>query len=178
MFQPGFTRYSAQNSATAQPPMDPCTHANHKHRLDDSPGARCLQPGHRDQQPLPTPAPGPAQRAAQRAGRIRRLCRGPAQSRRGSSGAGRDLSVVCLQALPNSDERLALRRSLRNTGKDILALDFDQLEAFAGNLLEAHDRDSQPLRMMSASAWNTTRSRWRQCPLHVRANAPARPSFQ
>ena len=66
---------------------------------------------------------------------------------------GRDLSVVCLQALPDADERQALERSLRDTGKDILGLDFDQLEAFAGNMLEVHDRDGQPLLVMSASAW-------------------------
>jgi hypothetical protein len=66
---------------------------------------------------------------------------------------GRDLSVVCLQALPIADERQALERSLRDTGKDIVALDFDQLEAFAGNMLEVHDRDGQPLLVMSASAW-------------------------
>ena len=58
-----------------------------------------------------------------------------------------------LQALPDDSERLALERSLRDTGKDILSLDFDQLEAFAGNMLEVHDRDGQPLLVMSASAW-------------------------
>jgi hypothetical protein len=67
---------------------------------------------------------------------------------------GRNLSVVCLQALPDAEERQALEHSLRDTGKDILALDFDQLEAFAGNMLEVHDRDGQPLLVMSASAWN------------------------
>ena len=75
---------------------------------------------------------------------------------------GRDLAVVCLQALPDDSERLALERSLRDTGKDILSLDFDQLEAFAGNMLEVHDRDGQPLLVMSASAWGALHPAQRQ----------------
>ena len=75
---------------------------------------------------------------------------------------GRDLAVVCLKALPDDSERLALERSLRDTGKDILSLDFDQLEAFAGNMLEVHDRDGQPLLVMSASAWGALQPAQRQ----------------
>lgn len=75
---------------------------------------------------------------------------------------GRDLSVVCLDALPETHERQGLERSLRDTGKDILALDFDQLEAFAGNMLELHDRDGQPLLVMSASAWRSLKPAQRQ----------------
>ncbi|CAM3603421.1 citrulline utilization hydrolase CtlX [Pseudomonas wadenswilerensis] len=68
---------------------------------------------------------------------------------------GRGLSVVCLQALPEAAERRALEHSLRDTGKDILALDFDQLEGFAGNMLEVHDKQGQPLLVMSRSAWRS-----------------------
>lgn len=75
---------------------------------------------------------------------------------------GRDLSVVCLQALPEAHERLTLERSLRDTGKDILALDFDQLEAFAGNMLEVHNRNGQQLLVMSASAWQSLKPAQRQ----------------
>ncbi|MCU1734753.1 MULTISPECIES: citrulline utilization hydrolase CtlX [unclassified Pseudomonas] len=68
---------------------------------------------------------------------------------------GRNLSVVCLDALPEAAERRALEHSLRDTGKDILALNFDQLEGFAGNMLEVHDKQGQPLLVMSRSAWNS-----------------------
>ncbi|CAI8970448.1 citrulline utilization hydrolase CtlX [Pseudomonas donghuensis] len=75
---------------------------------------------------------------------------------------GRGLSVVCLQALPEADERRALEHSLRDTGKDILALDFDQLEGFAGNMLEVHDKQGQPLLVMSRSAWRSLRPEQRR----------------
>lgn len=68
---------------------------------------------------------------------------------------GRQLAVACLDALPHADERQALERSLRDTGKELLALGFDQLERFAGNMLEVHDRDGQPLLVMSRSAWGS-----------------------
>lgn len=68
---------------------------------------------------------------------------------------GRDLAVVCLQALPDADERKALESCLRETGKQLLCLDFDQLEAFAGNMLEVHDAQGQGLLVMSRSAWSS-----------------------
>jgi hypothetical protein len=68
---------------------------------------------------------------------------------------GRSLAVVCLQALPDARERRQLQDSLRRTGKDILELDFAQLEAFAGNMLELHDKHGQPLLVMSRSAWQS-----------------------
>lgn len=75
---------------------------------------------------------------------------------------GRGLSVVCLQALPEADERRTLEHSLRDTGKDILTLDFDQLEGFAGNMLEVHDKQGQPLLVMSRSAWRSLTSEQRR----------------
>lgn len=75
---------------------------------------------------------------------------------------GRALSVVCLDALPDAGERRALEHSLRDTGKDILALDFDQLEGFAGNMLEVHDKQGQPLLVMSRSAWSALRPEQRR----------------
>ncbi|MEB0008595.1 arginine deiminase-related protein [Pseudomonas sp. RTB3] len=68
---------------------------------------------------------------------------------------GRHLSVVCLQALPNLKERTALQNSLHDTGKEILTLNWDQLESFAGNMLELHDKNGQALLVMSRSAWRS-----------------------
>lgn len=75
---------------------------------------------------------------------------------------GRQLAVACLNALPHHDERRALEHSLRDTGKQVLALNFDQLENFAGNMLEVHDKQGQPLLVMSRSAWNSLNSEQRR----------------
>lgn len=75
---------------------------------------------------------------------------------------GRQLAVACLDALPHADERHALEHSLRDTGKQVLALGHGQLERFAGNMLEVHDRDGRSLLVMSRSAWNALDQRQRQ----------------
>lgn len=68
---------------------------------------------------------------------------------------GRSLAIVCLQAVRDEVERRQLERQLRDTGKDILPLDWAQLEGFAGNMLELHNKDGQPLLVMSRSAWQS-----------------------
>ncbi|WMW04502.1 citrulline utilization hydrolase CtlX [Pseudomonas entomophila] len=75
---------------------------------------------------------------------------------------GRQLAAVCLDALPHATERRTLEHSLRDTGKQVLTLDFDQLENFAGNMLEVHDRDGRSLLVMSRSAWRSLAPRQRR----------------
>ncbi|WP_416425155.1 arginine deiminase-related protein [Pseudomonas sp. App30] len=75
---------------------------------------------------------------------------------------GQTLAVVCLEALPIAAEREALLQSLQGTGKDVLTLDHDQLEAFAGNMLEVHSRQGQALLVMSRSAWRSLQDEQRQ----------------
>jgi len=66
---------------------------------------------------------------------------------------GQHLAVVCLQAVSDPAERDGLRLRLESSGKEILALDWDQLESFAGNMLEVHNRRGEPLLVMSRTAW-------------------------
>ncbi len=75
---------------------------------------------------------------------------------------GRQLAVVCLDALPHASERRTLEHSLRDTGKQVLALNHDQLENFAGNMLEVHDRAGRSLLVMSRSAWRSLDAGQRQ----------------
>ena len=66
---------------------------------------------------------------------------------------GRHLAVVCLRAVSNPIECDGLRQRLESSCKEILALDWDQLESFAGNMLELHNRRGEPLLVMSRTAW-------------------------
>lgn len=75
---------------------------------------------------------------------------------------GSRLAVVCLQALGDVRERAYLEAQLRSSGKEILALSWDQLESFAGNMLEVHNRDGEPILVMSRSAWNSLDAEQRQ----------------
>ncbi len=75
---------------------------------------------------------------------------------------GTSLAVACLDSVSASGERSALETQLRATGKDILALNWDQLESFAGNMLEVHNRAGEPVLVMSRTAWNSLDSAQRR----------------
>lgn len=49
---------------------------------------------------------------------------------------GEELAVVCAEAIPREDQREAVLERLRDAGRDVLTLDYAQLGAFAGNMLE------------------------------------------
>ncbi|MNF70103.1 hypothetical protein D3C84_520030 [compost metagenome] len=70
--------------------------------------------------------------------------------------------MVCLQALSDARERACLEAQLRSSGKEVLALSWEQLESFAGNMLEVHNRDGEPILVMSRSAWNALDAEQRQ----------------
>lgn len=99
-----------------------------------------------------------------------RLCTFHAQDRHGQAiyhsnvmmSVGSQLALACLDAVGDTGERQQLEHQLRQTGKDILPLDFSQLEAFAGNMLELRNKQGQPLLVMSRSAWHSLALRQRQ----------------
>ncbi|MNJ31051.1 Amidinotransferase [compost metagenome] len=90
------------------------------------------------------------------------LCAFHAQDRQGvpiyhtnvMMSVGTSLAVACLDSVSVSGERKALETQLRAVGKDILTLNWEQLEAFAGNMLEVQNRSGTPILVMSRTAWN------------------------
>lgn len=75
---------------------------------------------------------------------------------------GTRLAVVCLEALSDLRERAELEAQLRSSGKEILALTWEQLESFAGNMLEVHNRKGEPILVMSRTAWFSLDTEQRQ----------------
>lgn len=65
---------------------------------------------------------------------------------------GERVAVICLEAIRRDDQRLALERSLETTGHTIIAINYDQLEHFAGNMLELRAANGGRVMAMSASA--------------------------
>jgi hypothetical protein len=68
---------------------------------------------------------------------------------------GESLAVVCAEAIGNQDQRSAVLASLRNTGHELVLLNYAQLEAFAGNMLELRNSDGERVVAMSTRAWNS-----------------------
>jgi hypothetical protein len=68
---------------------------------------------------------------------------------------GEKLAVICDAAIVRDDQREAVLERLKSTGHEIVSIDFDQLEAFAGNMLELRAADGVPVFAMSRRAWDS-----------------------
>ena len=70
---------------------------------------------------------------------------------------GEKIAVLCDAAIPREDQRAAVLERLRSTGHEVVQLDFDQLEAFAGNMLELRGSDGERVIAMSQRAYDSLR---------------------
>ena len=71
---------------------------------------------------------------------------------------GEKLAVICDEAIPRQDQRDAVLNRLRETGHDVISLDYDQLDAFAGNMLELRAADGRRVVAMSRQAFDSLRA--------------------
>ncbi|MEX2496844.1 MAG: arginine deiminase-related protein [Woeseia sp.] len=65
---------------------------------------------------------------------------------------GEKLAVICAEAIPRADQRQAVMENLAKTGHDVLPLSFEQLQQFAGNMLELKTSDGRRVTAMSETA--------------------------
>jgi len=68
---------------------------------------------------------------------------------------GETVAVICDEAIARDDQREAVLTRLRETGHDVVRLSYDQLEAFAGNMLELRNQDGDRVLAMSSRAWKS-----------------------
>ena len=65
----------------------------------------------------------------------------------------KDYAVVCLECITNLTERKAVIDSLNNTNKAIIEVTLDQINHFAGNMLEVHNKANESFLIMSSRAY-------------------------
>ncbi len=65
---------------------------------------------------------------------------------------GEELAVICDEAIPREAQRAAVLQSLRDSGHDVVSLTYDQMDAFAGNMLELRSSDGGRVIAMSEQA--------------------------
>ena len=68
---------------------------------------------------------------------------------------GEQLAVICDAAIPREDQRAAVLQRLRDTGHEVLSLSYEQLEAFAGNMLELKTLNGERVVAMSQQAFDS-----------------------
>jgi hypothetical protein len=64
-------------------------------------------------------------------------------------------AVICLEAIPDLDERLMVRNSLEQSGKRIVEISLEQMNQFAGNMLEVKGHHGEKILVMSRAAHNS-----------------------
>ncbi len=62
-------------------------------------------------------------------------------------------AIVCLDSIDDADEREMLTQTLRDSGKEIIAISEEQTQRFAGNMLEVANTEGKALLVMSTSAF-------------------------
>ena len=67
---------------------------------------------------------------------------------------GASVVVICLEAIPNATERTALLADFAATQKAVVAITLEQLEHFAGNMLEVENADGVRFLVMSSQAYH------------------------
>ncbi|MBK8504480.1 MAG: amidinotransferase [Saprospiraceae bacterium] len=66
---------------------------------------------------------------------------------------GRHFAVICLQSIKNEDEQKHVVDKLERSGRKIIDISFDQMEHFAGNVLEIRDLKGHSHVVMSDQAF-------------------------
>jgi len=61
--------------------------------------------------------------------------------------------VICLDSLPVADERQQVQDRIAATGKECIPISVDQMNHFAGNMLQVHNDRQEPLLVMSSQAF-------------------------
>jgi len=68
---------------------------------------------------------------------------------------GEDFAVLCTASIPKKEELNVLLDTLKSTGKDVIDISFDQMEAFAGNMLQVRNTAGKTFLVMSQTAYDS-----------------------
>ncbi|AEI49538.1 citrulline utilization hydrolase CtlX [Runella slithyformis] len=74
---------------------------------------------------------------------------------------GDAFAVVCLQSIPDPDERLMVREELEKTGKQVIEITLEQMNSFAGNMLMVNNKRGEKILVMSTQAFESLTAKQR-----------------
>jgi hypothetical protein len=63
--------------------------------------------------------------------------------------------VICLDSIPDVEEKENLAEAIQKTGKEIIDINYDQLNHFAGNMLQIENNQGEKLLVMSTQAFQS-----------------------
>jgi hypothetical protein len=68
---------------------------------------------------------------------------------------GGSFAVICLDSIKDEAEKEKVINALKSTQKQVISISFEQMNHFAGNMLEVQNRAGESLVVMSKSAWDS-----------------------
>ena len=72
---------------------------------------------------------------------------------------GENVAVVCLDCIDDAVERAKVEFHLKKTGKEIVRITEDQVNNFAGNVLQVRNANGKPIIVMSEAAYTSFTSK-------------------
>jgi len=63
--------------------------------------------------------------------------------------------VICIDSIPDSKEKENVIAEIENTGKEIIDINYEQLNHFAGNMLQVANNEGEKLLVMSTQAYQS-----------------------
>lgn len=63
--------------------------------------------------------------------------------------------VICLESIDDLNERKLVKETIEKSGKEIIEISEEQLQNFAGNMLQVNNREGEKFLVMSQSAYNS-----------------------
>jgi hypothetical protein len=66
-----------------------------------------------------------------------------------------EYAIICLDSIPDKAEKENISSTLIQTGKEIIEISFSQLEHFAGNMLQVHNKEGKKFLVMSSQAFHS-----------------------
>lgn len=63
--------------------------------------------------------------------------------------------VICLDCIDNEPERNRVAETIKNSGKEIIEISEEQMQQFAGNMLQVKNRDGEKFLVMSETAYRS-----------------------
>jgi hypothetical protein len=64
-------------------------------------------------------------------------------------------AVICLDSIPDETEKHTVIETLKDTKKEIIEISFDQMNRFAGNMLQVQNTNGDRFLVMSSQAYNS-----------------------
>ena len=70
-----------------------------------------------------------------------------------------DFVVICLESIPDKNQRQKLLKAFQQTDKEVIEISFEQMGAFAGNMLQVINEAGKKILVMSTQAFNSLKKK-------------------